>query len=115
MRSSIRKANSGQNMERKRYCGEAMILRHEKHKSLRFFMRQEDTLKVMANHVIDPLICLQPNSGSDESYVWSAYDFTSGELVVTVFALVLENSLTATIFRNKFVYARFTQGKLWSG
>ena len=86
-----------------RGIGEAMILRHEKHKSLRFFMRQEDTLKVMANHVIDPRICLQPNSGSDESYVWSAYDFTSGELVETVFALVLENSLTATIFRNKFV------------
>ena len=51
-------------------------------------MRQEKTMKVIANHIIDPRIELAPNAGaSDRSWVWVAYDFSDGELLETVLKL----------------------------
>jgi len=48
-------------------------------------MRQEKTMKVIANHIVDPRIELIPNAGaSDRSWVWTAYDFSDGELIETV-------------------------------
>jgi hypothetical protein len=49
-------------------------------------MRQEKTMKVIANHFIDPRIVLTPNAGNDKSWVFVAFDFSSGELVETVSA-----------------------------
>lgn len=47
-------------------------------------MRQEKTMKVIANHFLDPRITLTPNAGNDKSWVWVAFDFAEGELVETV-------------------------------
>jgi Ran-binding protein 1 len=48
-------------------------------------MRQEKTMKVIANHFLDPRITMTPNAGaSDKSWVWVAFDFSDGELVETV-------------------------------
>jgi len=44
-------------------------------------------MKIIVNHVVDPRIKLEPNAGSDRSWVWSAFDFSDGELVETVFAM----------------------------
>jgi Ran-binding protein 1 len=65
-------------------------------------MRQEKTMKVIANHAIDPRIKLEPNVGSDRSWVWSAFDFAEGELVETVFALRFGDSDIANEFKEKF-------------
>jgi len=59
-------------------------------------------MKVIANHAIDPRIRLAPNAGSDRSWVWSAFDFSDGELVETVFALRFADSDIANTFKEKF-------------
>ena len=47
-------------------------------------MRQEKTMKVIANHFLDPRIVLTPNVGTDKSWVWGAFDFSDNELVEQV-------------------------------
>jgi len=48
-------------------------------------MRQEKTMKVIANHVLDPRITIMANAGaSDRSWVWTAFDFADNVLVETV-------------------------------
>ena len=85
-----------------RGIGEARILRHREHQRLRFLMRQEKTMKVIANHALDPRIKLEPNAGSDRSWVWSCYDFADGELEEKVFALRFTNSEVANEFKSKY-------------
>lgn len=59
-------------------------------------------MKVIANHALDPRINLEPNAGSDRSWVWSAFDFSEGELVETVFALRFSDSEVADSFKKAF-------------
>jgi len=65
-------------------------------------MRQEKTMKVIANHALDPRIKLEPNAGSDRSWVWSCYDFADGELEEKVLALRFANSDVANEFKEKY-------------
>jgi len=93
---------TGNKTWRERGIGEARILRHREHQRIRFLMRQEKTMKVIANHALDPRITLEPNAGSDRSWVWSAYDFADGELEEKVFALRFANSDIATEFKETY-------------
>ena len=88
---------------RERGVGDARILRHKEHQRIRLLMRQEKTMKVICNHVLDPRIVLEPNAGSDRSWVWSAFDFSEGELTETIFALRFANSDVANDFKVKFL------------
>ena len=45
--------------------GEARILLHRDRQQLRFLMQQEKTMKVIANHALDPSRELEPSAGSD--------------------------------------------------
>jgi len=100
---------------RERGIGECKILRHREHSRIRLLMRQEKTMKVIANHAVDPRITLEPNAGSDRSWVWSAFDFASGELVETVFALRFADSDIANDFKVKFTEAQGQMEKLLAG
>lgn len=86
-----------------RGIGEIRLLRHREHKRIRVLMRQEKTMKVIVNHALDPRITLEPNAGSDRSWVWSAFDFSDGELVETVFALRFADSDIANRFKDEFL------------
>ena len=68
------------------------LLKHRENSMVRVLMRQEKTMKIICNHVVDPRIELEPNVGSDRSWVWSAWDFSSGELEDTIFAIRFGNS-----------------------
>ena len=62
-----------------------MVCRHRETAHIRVLMRQEKTMKVISNHVLDPRIIITPNASSpDRSWVWTAFDFAEGELVETV-------------------------------
>jgi len=93
---------TGNKSWRERGVGEVRILRHREHQRLRILMRQEKTMKVICNHALDPRIKLEPNVGSDRSWVWSAFDFAEGDLVETVFALRFADSEIASEFKTKF-------------
>jgi len=84
--------------------GDARILRHRNHKRLRFLMRQENTWKVIANHLLGPQIELEPKAGCDKTWVWSCLDF-SDEIITgeeRTFALRLANSVDAQTFYDKY-------------
>jgi len=78
-------------------------------------MRQERTMKVIANHVVDPRIVLQKNAGSDRSWVWTAFDFSEGELEETVFALRFTDSDVAGNFKSTFLDCQKQMEALLSG
>mmetsp|Transcript_876 Transcript_876/g.1265 ORF Transcript_876/g.1265 Transcript_876/m.1265 type:complete len:210 (-) Transcript_876:216-845(-) len=106
---------TGKKSWRERGIGEAKILRHKEHQRLRVLMRQEKTMKVIANHAVDPRIKLEPNAGSDRSWVWSAFDFAGGELVETVFALRFADSEVADKFKVAFDDAQKEMHSLLEG
>jgi Ran-binding protein 1 len=93
---------TGKNTWRERGIGEIRLLRHKEHGRLRVLMRQEKTMKVIANHALDPRIVLTPNSGNDRSWVWSAFDFSEGELVETIFAIRFSDAEIAQEFKKAF-------------
>ena len=66
-------------------------------------MRQEKTMKVIANHFLDPRITLAPNVGTDKSWVWGAFDFSENELVEQTFAIRFGTSEIAKEFKEAFI------------
>ena len=106
---------TGKKSWRERGIGEVRILRHKEHQRHRLLMRQERTMKVIANHAIDPRLQLGPNAGSDRSWVWSAFDFSEGELVETVFALRFADSEIANTFKEKFTKSQEEMESLLKG
>ena len=93
---------SGTKSWKERGIGDIRILKHREHQRMRVLMRQEKTMKVIVNHALDPRISLEPNSGSDRSWVWCAFDFASGELLETVFAIRFADSDIAENFKKVF-------------
>ncbi|CAM9313663.1 unnamed protein product [Chrysoparadoxa australica] len=93
---------SGTKSWNERGVGEIKFLKHKEHEKIRVLMRQEKTMKVIANHVVDPRIELLPNAGSDRSWVWTAFDYAEGDLAETVFAIRFGNAENATGFKTKF-------------
>ena len=65
-------------------------------------MRQEKTMKIICNHIIDPRIEIQPQMSSDKAWMWSAFDFSDGELVETIFAIRFGTPEVAQEFKAKF-------------
>lgn len=94
---------SGQKSWRERGIGDVKILQHKELKKVRVLMRQEKTMKVILNFVLDSRLVLTPNAGNDRSWVWSAMDFSSGEeLEETVFAIRFGDSDIANAFKKAF-------------
>merc|ERR1719162_1849773 len=106
---------TGNKTWRERGIGDIRILKHKEHQRIRVLMRQEKTMKVIVNHALDPRITLEPNTGSDRSWVWSAFDFAEGELVETVFALRFADSDIANNFKTKFEEYQKEMDKLLAG
>ena len=65
-------------------------------------MRQEKTMKIICNHIIDPRLEMQPQMSSDKAWMWSAFDFSDGELVETIFAIRFGTPEVAADFKKKF-------------
>ena len=106
---------TGNKTWRERGIGEVRLLKHREHQRIRLLMRQEKTMKVIANHALDPRIKLEPNVGSDRSWVWSAFDFSEGDLTETVFALRFADSDIAKEFKDKFTECQAEMEKLLAG
>lgn len=106
---------TGNKTWRERGIGNCRILQHKEHQRIRVLMRQEKTMKVVANFALDPRIKLEPNAGSDRSWVWSAFDFSQGELEETVFACRFADSDIANTFKEKFTESQQTMDKILAG
>jgi len=74
---------------KERGSGDLKLLRDKKTRQIRLLMRQDKTLKIVANHyVLDKPYCdLTPMAGSDKSVMWVANDFSEGKGAQDKFAL----------------------------
>lgn len=93
---------TGKKSWRERGVGDMKILQHKENKKCRVLMRQEKTMKITCNHVIDPRLEMQPQMSSDKAWMWSAFDFAEGELVETIFAIRFGTPEVAAEFKKKF-------------
>ena len=88
-RAKLFRFDSGGNEWKERGTGDVRLLQHKETKKVRLVMRRDKTLKVCANHSSAFMLCysmdaflantrrvvttdmkLQPNIGSDRSWVW---------------------------------------------
>lgn len=95
------------NFWKERGTGDVKLLKHKTTGKQRLLMRQEKTLKIAANHQVDPDCELTPNVGSDRSWVFKAWDFADGEeLKHETFAIRFANAENATKFKDAMEAAK---------
>jgi len=98
---------------KERGTGEAKLLRNSQTGMVRFLLRQEKTMKIVANHyVIDqaPYCDLRPNAGSAKCWVWTAMDCADGDPVAEQFALKFGAPELAEKFKEAFDAAKGPAG-----
>ena len=88
---------------KERGTGDLKLLRHKKDKKIRFILRQDKTLKIVANFIISekPLCELKPHQGSEKMFMFMAYD-CSEEPVMEKFVIKLGNAEKAKVFKKNF-------------
>ncbi|KAL8835637.1 MAG: hypothetical protein Q9170_003254 [Blastenia crenularia] len=92
---------------KERGTGDVRLLKHKENKKTRLVMRRDKTLKVCANHYVVPNMHLEPNVGSDRSWVWNAAaDVSEGEPEAQTLAIRFANSENANLFKDAFVNAQ---------
>jgi len=103
MRAKLFRFDSNSNEWKERGTGEVRLLQHKDTKKVRLVMRRDKTLKVCANHLISSEMKLQPNIGSDRSWVWKvAADYSESPPTAETLAIRFANSENAGQFKSKF-------------
>ncbi|KAL5636523.1 hypothetical protein ACGC1H_000470 [Rhizoctonia solani] len=101
---------------KERGTGDVRILQHKETKKVRVLMRRDKTLKICANHYITTDMKLQPNVGSDRSWVWKvAADISDGEPTAETLAIRFANKEIADEYKAAFEAAQETIASLASG
>jgi len=113
LRSKLFRFSSDANEWKERGTGDARLLQHKETEKIRLVMRREKTLKVCANHLISGDMKLQPNIGSDRSWVWKvAADYSEDPPTAETLAIRFANSDLAAQFKEAFEKARDNNAKL---
>ena len=89
---------------KERGTGDIKLLRHKTEKTIRFILRQDKTLKIVANFIISnkPLCDLKPHQGSDKMFMFMAYDCSDETPNMEKFVLKLGNAEKAKNFQKNF-------------
>lgn len=116
MRAKLFRFDAGSSEWKERGTGDVRLLAHKESKKVRLVMRRDKTLKVCANHIITPDMRLQPNIGSDRSWVWKvAADYAESPATPETLAIRFANSDNAGQFKTAFEEAQKTNASLTSG
>lgn len=93
---------------KERGTGNAKLLRNKETKRIRFVMRQEKTLKPVANFILqDAPVCeLIPMKNNDKAFLWTANDFSDGEAALEKFCCRFQNLENTELFKKAFEDAR---------
>eukprot|EP00920_Eleutheroschizon_duboscqi_P036121 GHVT01087348.1.p1 GENE.GHVT01087348.1~~GHVT01087348.1.p1 ORF type:complete len:255 (+),score=69.64 GHVT01087348.1:529-1293(+) len=97
--------NEGSGEWKERGIGIAKLLKHTGTGKIRFLLRQEKTLKIVANHYVfaSGVYCsLKPNVGSEKIWVWTVMDSADEPRQLQQFALKFGQVAQAQIFKEKF-------------
>ncbi|KAJ0393144.1 hypothetical protein P43SY_005487 [Pythium insidiosum] len=114
-RETLLDKGSGKKTWCERGVGDVKFLKHKEHQKVRLLMRQEKTLKIIVNHIVDSRTDLSPNMGSDRAWVFSCYDFAEGQLETQVFALRFANAENAQKFKEAHDNAKKNNKALEAG
>ena len=88
---------------KERGVGDIQLLRNRRSGKMRVLMRRDQVLKICANHQITIDMKLQPNAGSDRSWVWSTLaDFSEQECKAEQLAVRFKSEDIAKQFKEKF-------------
>jgi Ran-binding protein 1 len=103
MRAKLFRFESSTKEWKERGTGDVKLLAHKETKRVRLVMRRDKTLKVCANHAITSDMRLQPNIGSDRSWVWKvAADYAESPPSAETLAIRFANSDHAGHFKTAF-------------
>jgi Ran-binding protein 1 len=92
---------------KERGTGDVRLLKHKETEKTRLVMRRDKTLKVCANHLISSEMRLQPNIGSDRSWVWKVLaDYSESPPTPETLAIRFANSDNAAQFKSAFEEAQ---------
>ncbi|TBU32726.1 RanBP1 domain-containing protein [Dichomitus squalens] len=101
---------------KERGTGDVRLLQHKETKKIRLVMRRDKTLKVCANHLISSDMRLQPNIGSDRSWVWKvAADYSEEPPTSETLAIRFANAENAAQFKEEFEKAQKHNVELTGG
>jgi len=107
IKAKLFRFDKGENNWKERGLGDIKFLKHKDTKKIRLLMRREKTLKICLNHYVSPVMRLEPNVGSDRSWVWTcAADFADEEARQEVFAIRFATSENAQSFKAEFEKAK---------
>ncbi|KAK0206726.1 RanBP1 domain-containing protein [Desarmillaria ectypa] len=116
MRAKLFRFDISSSEWKERGTGDVRLLAHKETKKVRLVMRRDKTLKVCANHAITSDMRLQPNIGSDRSWVWKvAADYAESPPTAETLAIRFANSENAGQFKEKFEEAQKTNAALAAG
>ncbi|PPQ83269.1 hypothetical protein CVT25_004008 [Psilocybe cyanescens] len=103
MRAKLFRFDAESTEWKERGTGDVRLLAHKETKKVRLVMRRDKTLKVCANHVISGDMRLQPNVGSDRSWVWKvAADYSEHPPTAETLAIRFANPENAALFKAAF-------------
>jgi len=103
MRAKLFRFDAAASEWKERGTGDVRLLAHKETKKIRVVMRRDKTLKVCANHVITTDMKLQPNIGSDRSWVWKVHaDYSENPPTAETLAIRFANSDNAGQFKTAF-------------
>uniref|UniRef100_A0A8C5TVR8 E3 SUMO-protein ligase RanBP2 n=1 Tax=Malurus cyaneus samueli TaxID=2593467 RepID=A0A8C5TVR8_9PASS len=100
---------------KERGVGEMKILFHTQKKYYRILMRRDQVLKVCANHVITKEMNLVPSDTSNNAFIWTATDYTDGEVKVEQFAVKFKSQELANSFKSRFEECQLSLSELQKG
>ncbi len=105
------------NQWKERGTGNAKLLRNKETKKIRFVMRQEKTLKPVANFILQesPLCDLVPMQNNDKAFLWSCNDFSDGEATLEKLCARFQNVENTNLFKEAFEAARTFNADLKAG
>ncbi|CAK5275762.1 unnamed protein product [Mycena citricolor] len=115
MRAKLFRFDGDSSEWKERGTGDVRLLAHKETKKVRLVMRRDKTLKVCANHVISSDMRLQPNIGSDRSWVWKVLaDYSENPPTAETLAIRFANSDNAGEFKTAFEDAQKKNASLTS-
>jgi len=93
---------------KERGVGNCKLMRHKVTKKIRMVMRQEKTLKPIANfNIADKPLCeLLPMNNNDKAYLWSCYDCSDVEPGLEKLAIRLKDAELAQKFKEAMIAAQ---------
>jgi len=107
MRAKLFRFASDSSEWKERGTGDVRLLQAKDTQKVRLVMRRDKTLKVCANHLISSDMRLQPNIGSDRSWVWKvAADYAETPATSETLAIRFANAENAGMFKEAFEKAQ---------